>query len=151
MALIGDHNLAAVQLTVGSFRVTGFGPDDAISLAPMSDLIQSDVSADGAHVPISQINDPRWEGTMFVRRNTAAFRLLMESLQDQLAAAISGAIPPLAFQVFDPISGDKITEANMRYVRYPDQGYAQAAAVAEFAILLPSPAIIGGANVDISA
>ncbi len=137
-SILGDYNLAAVQLNVGDFRVTGFGPDDALNLAPMADLHESDSSADGAHVPVSRINDNRWEGTITVHRNTAAYRLLIDSLQTQLDESDDGAISALAFQVFDPISGDKITEANLRYMRYPDLPFNKSQSVAEIDYLIHS-------------
>jgi hypothetical protein len=151
MPFTGDYNLAAVQCTVGSFRVTGWAPDDAVALSPMSDLWESEASADGSHVSRSRINDPRWEATLKVRRGTAAYRLLVEALQSQLESASSGAVPALAFQVYDPISGDKITERAALFKRYPDLPFAKSASDAEFKLELANPTITAGANIDTSA
>ncbi len=150
MSILSDYNLAAVQVTLGSFRVTGWAADDAANVTPMSDLNESQSSADGAHVSVSRINDPRWECTLTVRRGTAAYRHLIEALQAQLVQSNAGAIEPLAFQIFDPVSGDKINEKNIRFMRYPDLPFAKTASDAEFKLLLPKPTIIGGANIDLT-
>ena len=146
-----DYNLAAVQCTVGDFRVSGWAPADAVALAPMSDTMESEASADGTHVSISHINDPRWEATLKVRRGTAAYRLLAEKAQEQATEAATGAVSPLAFQVYDPISGDKIVEGEARFMREPDLPFSKAASDAEFKLLLPNPTRTYGGNIDTSA
>lgn len=151
MALVGDYNLALVQVTIGDFRVTGWGESDAATVAPMSDLAESVVSADGGHVAISQINDPRWEATLTVMRGTAAYRLLCEKLQAQQDAALQGAVPALSFQIFDPVSGDKIASRFARFMRWPDLTFSKTVSEAEFMILLPNPAITAGGNIETSA
>lgn len=150
MGFTGDYNLAAVQCTIGTFRVTGWAPDDAISLSPVSDLWESEASADGSHISRSRINDPRWDGVLKVRRGTAAYRLLMEEVQAQITAAETGAVPALAFQVYDPISGDKIVESNLLFKRYPDLPFSKSASDAEFAVELSKPTITAGANISTS-
>lgn len=150
MGLIGDYNLATVQVTVGDFRVTGWSADDAANVVPVSDLMESEVAADGSHVSISQINDPRHEATLTVRRNTAAFRLLSDAMFAQLTEAETGAITPLAFQIFDPISGDKIVEKAARFMREPDMGFNKSQTDAEFKLLLPKPQLTFGANIATS-
>lgn len=151
MAFSRDYNLAAVQVTVGNFRVSGWAPDDAVNLTPMSDIMESEASADGSHVSVSHLNDPRWEATLTVRRGTAAYRLLAEKLQEQLAEAKTGAVSALSFQVFDPNSGDKFTEAEARFMREPDMAFSKSASDAEFKLLLPNPTRVYGANIDTSA
>jgi len=151
MAFIGDYNPALVQINVGSFRVTGWGADGGIVLAPMSDLIESEASADGSHVSITTLNDPRWEATITVRRNTPAYRMLMEAQDSQMVEAASGSVSPQAFQVYDPISGDKITEANARFTRRPDLGFEKSQSDAEFVLLLPGPTVIGGLNIPLTS
>lgn len=151
MGITSDYNLATVQCTVDDFRVTGWAPDDAASLAPMSDTMESAASADGSHVSISHLNDPRWECTLKVRRGTAAYRLLAEKAQAQAAEAKVGAVSPLAFQIKDPNSGDKFVEANARFMREPDMPFSKTASDAEFKLLLPNPTRTYGANIDKSA
>lgn len=151
MSLVGDYNLARVQVTVGDLRVTGWGESDALSLSPMSDLAESKVSADGAHVAISKINDPRMEATFTVKRNTAAYRLLMEKAIAQAKEADSGAVTPIAFQVYDPNSGDKVASNDLRFMRLPDLPFAKGAGEAKFKALLPSPTITPGALIPTSA
>lgn len=151
MSIVGDYNLAAVQTTVGDFRVTGWAPSDAVSVTPMSDDMESEASADGSHVSVSYHNDPRYEVVLKVRRGTAAYRLLAEKRQEQLAEAAVGAVSPLSFMVYDPISGDKIVEAEARFMRGPDMSFNKAASVAEFKLLLPKPSLTYGNNIDVSA
>lgn len=151
MALIGDYNLAAVQVTVGDFRVTGWGPDDAVTVVPLSDLLEHVVSADGSHVSVSRINDPRHEATLTVRRNTAAFRLLSDAMFAQVVESDAGAVTALSFQILDPISGDKIVEKGARFMREPDMAFAKSQGDAEFKLLLPNPQLTFGANISVSA
>jgi hypothetical protein len=146
-----DYNLAVVQCVVSDFRVTGWAESDAASFSPMSDLVESKSSADGFHVAISRVNDPRWEGTLKVSRGTAAFRLLMEAVKDQLADSdSSGTVRALAFSIYDPVEGTKIAEKGMRFTRWPDLAFNKSAGEAEFKVLLPNPTITGGANVATS-
>lgn len=151
MALIGDYNLAAVQVTLGDFRVTGWSADDAVTVTPLSDLLEHEVSADGSHVSVSKINDPRFEATLTVRRNTAAFRLLSDAMFAQQVAADAGAVPALSFQISDPISGDKINEKAVRFMAIPEMGFNKSQSDAEFKLLLPKPQLTFGANIPLSA
>lgn len=150
MSTLFDYNLAAVQVTLGDFRVTGWAEDDAVNIVPSSDLIQSAASGDGSHVAVSRNTDPRWTATLTVMRGTAAFRQLMDALQAQLAQADVGAVDPLAFQTYDPIEGTKISEANARFIRYPDLGFGKSTGSAEFQILLPSPKIVAGSGITLT-
>lgn len=150
MSTIHDYNLAAVQVILGSFRITGWAEDDAVSIVPSSDLIESASSGDGSHVAISRTTDPRHTATLTVMRGTAAFRQIMEALQDQVAESDAGAVSPLAFQVYDPVEGTKISEANARFVRQPDLTFGRATGTAEFQLLLPSPTIVAGSAVAIT-
>ena len=151
MGISGDYNLATVQTTVGDFRVTGWAPDDAATVVPMADLFESESAGDGSHVSISRINDPRYELTLVVRRNTSAYRLLYEKLQDQKDQSDEGAVDPLSLTIFDPISGDKITEAEARFIRQPDMPFVVSASDATFKLLLPNPTIVAGANIVITS
>lgn len=149
--IVGDYNMARVQCTIGDFRVTGWGVDDAASVVPTADLVQSEISADGAHVSVSRINDNRHEIELTVRRGGVAFRLLGEKMQAQLAQRDVGAVDPLSFQLFDPDSGDKLVEANAVFMRSPDMPFNKTASEAVFKLLLPNPTITYAANVSTSA
>ena len=150
MPTIHDYNLAAVQCTIGSFRATGWAEGDAISVVPLSDAAEHKVSADGAHVAMSRKTDNRHEATLKVMRGTAAFRLLFEKYQSQIAEADIGAVSALAFQVYDPIEGTKIVEANARFLRSPDLIFGASTSEAEFKLLLPNPTITGGAGIALT-
>lgn len=149
--IVSDYNLAAVQVTLDDFRVDGWSTDDAASVVPTSDLIESKVAADGSHVTNSAINDNTRTLTLTVARGTRAYRELYTALQDQIAAARVGARPDLAFSIFDPISGDKISERKTVFMREPDLAFNKSSSDAIFTLFLPNPEIIAGANIAITA
>jgi len=146
-----DYNLGLIQITLGDFRVTGFSADDACTIAPMSDAMESEPSTDGSHVVISRVNDNRYEMMLKVRRGSAGFRQISDAMVAQFAAADVGAVPSLAFTLYDPVSGDKVTARAIRFLRAPDMGAGKAAPTAEFKILLPNPSITYGGNIAVSA
>ena len=76
--IVGDYNLAAVQITLGTFRVDGFGEDDALVITPSADLVSYVSSADGKHVSVSSIVAPPHEAELTVRRGTTAWKLTKE-------------------------------------------------------------------------
>lgn len=147
---VRDYNLALVQLTIDEFRVTGFGSDAAMSLVPLSDLFQDDISADGANIASSRLNDNRHELTITVRRNTSAFRQLWDRMQQQLTEAESGPVGDMALQIYDPNSGDKVSERQARFKRSPDLPFERTASEAAFVISLPNPTIKGAPDVPIT-
>lgn len=145
-ALLGLYNLKLVQVSIGSFRVTGWGDDDACTISPMGDLQESAVSADGKHTVYSKINDDRYEVKLTVRRTSLAFKRLGELLQRQMKDRDEGTLRHLAFQMYDPVTGDKVTARSAQFMRAPDLAQGKTAGTAEFKLELPSPEITYGAN-----
>jgi len=115
-----DYNLAAVQATLAESRITGFGETDAISLTPMSDVSESVSSADGAAVAVNAINDPRWEGSITVQYGSEAYDELWAYAKAQITESKTGKVSETSFMLYDPISGLKVTESNLRFMRLPD-------------------------------
>lgn len=148
--MLGDYNLAACQITIGDFRVTGWGASDGAKVTPMSDLMESEASGDGAHVVASRKNDPRHELTMKVQWGTTAMRELYEKATDQKKEGAIGPISALAFQLFDPNTQTKIVESQLRFVRLPDLTLGQKVGELEFKCLLPNPDITVGAGISLS-
>ena len=146
-----DYNLAAVQVNVGAFRVTGWSGDDGITVTWDADVFEKEVSADGTHIIYSRINDGSASAVLKVRRGTAAYRLLADKLVEHLAESDVGAITPLRLRIFAPISGDRIVERNIRFMNRPEMPFVKGASEAEFKLDLPNPTITYGGNIDTSA
>lgn len=144
-----DWILAGVQVVVGTLRVTAWGPTDALKLAPMSDTWSSEPSAGGATVAYSKNSDPRWSGTLTVRRGTVGFKLLYEQYQIQRDATTT--VAPLNFRAFDPVAGTTIAEKALRFMRSPDLDFGNDSPVAVFNIELPAPKVDIGTNINASA
>ncbi len=145
--LVGIYNLKLVQVSIGAFRVTGWGDDDACAITPMADLQDSQVSADGSHVAYSKISDNRYEVKLTVRRTSLAFKRLGELMQEQMDDRDAGTVNHLAFQLYDPVTGDKVVERSAQFMRAPDLTNGVKAGTAEFKLQLPSPDITYGANI----
>ena len=65
-------DLKRVYLVIGAFEITGFGPDDAMSISPESDKIEHEAGADG-EVTASRSNDRRHVVTINVMQTGAGF------------------------------------------------------------------------------
>lgn len=144
--LVGQYNLALCQVTLGSFSITGFGDDDAITITPKSDLQESAASADGKHIVYSMLNDPRHDVVIVVRRTSPAFRQLGELLDAQVAQAQVGAVSPLPFLFYDPVSGDRVSAQAARFMKRPELKNGRKVGTAEFKLEVPSPRISYGPN-----
>ncbi len=147
MGKVLDYNLAALQVTIGSFRVQGWGESDAISLARLADLAERTVSGDGKHNVFSAINDRGVEITFTLSWGTMGSKLLLEKAQEQIEEAKEGEISALAFQVYDPVTGYKLVERQLRFTRLPDISLGTAPGELEIKAIAPDPVETFGANI----
>jgi hypothetical protein len=147
----GDYNLALVQINIGKFRVTGFSADDGCVVEKPSEDFQFDLSADGAHGAISRINDNSRTVTLKLRRGSVGYKLVADAYAEQLRQSDQGAIGEVGFSIYDPISGDKISERRLYFMSGPSMAFGKSAPEAEFRLLLPNPTIVYGANIATSA
>lgn len=145
-----DYNLALVQLTLDSVRLTGWGADDAISIAPGGDLFEYEEDADGSGGTFSRVNSNRRDVVLKLRRGTAAFRLVGEMLQAQVAEADVGAVTARAFRFYDPISGDKVVARDFRFMAAPEMGAGKKAPTVDIKITLASAQETYAPNVSVS-
>lgn len=146
-----DYNLALIQINIGKFRVTGFSSDDGCVVEKAGDDFQFDLSADGAHGAISRINDNSRMVTLKLRRGSVGYKLVAEAYAEQLRQSDKGAVGEVGFSIYDPISGDKISERRMYFMNGPSMAFGKSAPEAEFKILLPNPTIVYGANIETAA
>ena len=150
MGTLSDWNLAACQVTLDGFRITGWADTDAVSIEPQAEASTAKVSADGSHVAISYMSNNLHVATLSLRRGTDAFRRLGTALQDQLAASEIGSVPALSFRVFDPVTGTEVTEDNTRLKTRPTLAFTQETADAEYQLWLPNPDLKLGPDIPTS-
>lgn len=146
-----DYNLALVQVTMRDFRVSGWSADDSAVVTKRSDDFQFDLSADGAHGARSRINDNTREVVLKVRRGSAGYKLVADEYVRQLKQSDRGVVEAMQFSIYDPISGDSISERKAFFMKGPDMAFGKTAPEAEFRLLLPNPTIVYGQNVETSA
>lgn len=140
MAIVRHYNLKRVQCTIGSLRVDGWASGDVITLTSRGEGFTATESGDGSHVMISKDNNPIWDMTLVVKRNTAASRRLAAFQASQLEQADSGTVEPLALQIYDPASGTKFTERNLIFGKPPDVPFPMVDPPdATYNLILPSP------------
>lgn len=146
-----DYALSAVQFTLSDLRLSGFGEEDGIAVAPNAEIMSYVVSGDGANVATSYNSDNTHTATLTLQRGTAAYARVAAMMQSQIAAARVGAVPNLPFSLYDPSSGDKVSERKARFLTQPELTFNKSSSEAVFTILLPNPDIEYGANVVLTA
>jgi len=149
--ITSDYNLALVQVNMRDFRVSGWSSDDSATVTKRSDDFQYDLSADGSHGARSRINDNTREVVLKVRRGSAGYKLVADEYTRQLRESDRGAVSDLPFGIYDPISGDSISERKAFFVKGPDMAFGKTAPEAEFRLVLPNPTVVYGENIATSA
>lgn len=147
MGKVTDYNLAALQVTIGSFRVQGWGESDALQIARKADLMEAVKSGDGKHTAVSAVNDRSCEITLTMQWGTVASKLVIEAAQAQIDEAADGAVTPLAFQVYDEVTGYKFVEKDFRFMRLPDITLGTTPGEIEVKAYAPDPDETYGANI----
>lgn len=136
--MLKTYNIAALLLSIDGQPIEGFGDSDAVTIAPMSDIMESYASADGETV-VSATNDQRLEVTITVHQMSDAHRILGDALRLQEAALRAGQpVPTTAFFMRDPASGDQVSDQNAVIMALPESAYGKSITTREWKLLLPS-------------
>jgi hypothetical protein len=137
MASLNYYNFANNIISVGGRRLGVFATDGGVSYAPKSDILQSDLGADGiAHY--SDLNDDRLEVTVTLMENSPSVTYLLSQMKLQRAIMkTGGVIPPLSFRHFDPSLGDLVQSDYTVFIAAPAVNKARTIGTREFKLELP--------------
>jgi len=136
-------DLKRVFLVIGAFEITGFGPDDAMTLAPNGERATHQTGADG-ETTASKSNDRSHILTVNVMQTGAGFRDLAALAKAQDEAE---GIPVLAFMIRDLNTGTTVRSRYATFLTYPELAFGKEAGSVEFQIMLPSPEIEIGSSI----
>jgi hypothetical protein len=131
------YNFAAVQCIIGTVPLSNFGSDGGISFELPSQLVESEVSADG-YVVYSANNDERVRATITLMETSGAIPLLdaLVKAQAQLLFA-GGPLAALPFYLKDPANGDEIASEYCVFLQEPTISKAKAIGTREYQVELP--------------
>lgn len=133
-------DLAAVQFNLGDFRIEGFIEGDAINIVPEADLTAMRAGGDGSHVVVSKNNNNIHTMTLQLNRGTTGYKQITDTLDAQMQEFADGsAVSVLPMSVFDPFSGEKITESQVVFRRDADSTWGVEAPTATITAWLPFP------------
>lgn len=135
MATVGKYDLKLVTLALWGQIITGYGEDGGIEVTVPTDETEDKVSADGEHVSISYLNDPRVEVVITVMEGTKGARILDELY---LAMKALPTIPLAPFMLFDPGSGDQLTAERFVFKKRPGISKGKTAGERAWTLLLPN-------------
>ena len=135
------YDLKSVVVTVGTVRVEGFGPNDAVQFEWGDDLAVPEVGADG-QVTVSKINNRSMACVLTLMSTSESYRRLA-LLMDQQWGVSTGITPPilvpLPFVMADPLIGDLVTDETFVFLSRPAPSKGRQAGVVQFRGLLPDP------------
>lgn len=131
---LGTYDLTRVQLSLGGQRIEGFGADAAVEFERTSELGEIQTSADGAHT-FSRSNDHGMIATITCGETKAGYKALAERMKTQQDQA---PIERLAFQMYDPLNGDRVSDGEAVFLEGPVPNKGQQAGERTFRIFLPS-------------
>lgn len=104
----GYYNIAKVNLTVGGFKIGGYGADGGVEFEASSALAEVNTGADGFDT-ISIINNTGVKATITVMNTSPSAKHLGDLLEAQLNA--DGEIPRLNFLMEDLVTGCQVSAA----------------------------------------
>lgn len=131
------YNFGAVQCIVGGVALSNFGSDGSISFETGSQIVESEVSADG-YVVYTANNDDRVQVTITLSEVSGAVPLLDSLMKAQVITMHSGGpIAPLAFFLQDPATGDAIESEYVIFLQEPNISKSKSVGTREFQIELP--------------
>lgn len=136
---VNYYNFENNIITIDGRRLGMWGTDGGVSYASKSDLVQSDVGADGV-VHYSGLNDDRLEVTITLMEDSDSVAYLMQKMAAQQAAMKTGSlrsIPPMAYRHRDLGLGDIITSAYAIFMNVPDIAKARTIGTRVFRLELP--------------
>jgi len=141
------YDLQSVYLTLGGYRIGGYGEDGGIEFEYSADIGELKTGADGQSV-FSRINNPAMLCTITVMETSLSYKQLANLMQAQAALE---QIERLEFSMEDEINGDKVTEQYATFIARPVPSKGKAAGERQFKIALPNAATTAkfGANLSI--
>lgn len=146
-----SYDLNLVVCTLGGVTISGYGEDDAVGVEWASDITdEGKVTADGAQVVYSRLNDKRLNVTltlMATSKALAAIGPLIETQHGDNAGVAPPVIVPLPFFLFDPSTGTTYTgEAVL--VNRPAMSFGNSVGEVEIRLSVPKARYtVGLANV----
>lgn len=131
------YNFGAVQCIVGGVALSNFGSDGSISFEMGSQIVESEVSADG-YVVYTANNDQRVQVTITLSEVSGAVPLLENLVRSQVQTLHGGGpISPIGFFLQDPATGDQIESEYVIFLQEPGISKSKAIGTREFQIELP--------------
>ena len=131
------YNFGAVQCIIGTVALSNFGSDGSISFEMGSQIVESEVSADG-YVVYTANNDQRVQVTITLSEVSGAVPLLDGLMKSQVQTLHDGGpIAPLSFFLQDPATGDQIESEYVVFLQEPGISKSKAIGTREFLIELP--------------
>lgn len=147
-----SYNFGAVKCIVGVVPLANFGADGGVSFEPQSQLVESEVSADG-YVVYTANNDERVRATITLSEVSGAIPLLDAMVKAQAGVMFAGGpIVPLPFLLVDPATGDVVESEYVIFLQEPGLSKSKSIGTREYQIELPYARfkmLPGGKNIPV--
>lgn len=145
------YNFGALQVILAGIPISNYGPDGAVEVELPSDMLESNVSADG-FVTYEANQDDRLDITVRVMETCAALPMLQVLWNAQQQAMRAGRNPPpWVFSMLCGSTGDQIV-GRMVFMKEPTAGKGKSVGTREIMIQLPYARCtgrFGGVNPDL--
>lgn len=109
------YDLKQVYLTLGGYRIGGYGEAGGIDFEFGADILETTVGADGDAV-VSRTNNQSMTCSITVMETSHSYRRLAEMMDAQ---AEEEEIGRLEFLMEDELNGDKVTAERAAFVKRP--------------------------------
>lgn len=131
------YNFAAIQCIVGGVALSNFGTDGGISFEYPSQLMESELSADG-YVTYSGNNDERVRVTITLLETSGAIPLVEALIKTQVNAVFAGSpLTPVPFYMSDPATGDHVVSEYVVFLQEPAPSKTKGIGTREYILELP--------------
>ena len=136
-----------MQCIVGGVALSNFGTDGGISFEYPSQLMESELSADG-YVTYSGNNDERVRVTITLLETSGAIPLVEALIKTQVNAVFAGSpLAPVAFFMTDPATGDTVVSEYVVFLQEPAPSKAKGIGTREYILELPYARFTGAKGV----
>lgn len=134
------HDLSQLNLSIGGVLVSAlaFAGDGGLEFENGADVFSKKVGAGGAAV-YNKLGDKTLDGTLTVMQSSAAYRQV--AILQQAQERAPGAIAPMPFLMFDPITGTKVASQDCVFMTRPLPSMGVEDGDIEFKFSLPNPQI----------
>lgn len=136
LELLKVYDAKQNYISVGGFRLGGFGEDAVVEYELGADIFEHNVGADSL-VTFSRTNDLRLIAAVTVMETSPSYRRLGLIINQQLAQLAVGALLPLPYLHADALNGDLIRSAQAVMISYPSPNKARTVSERTFQIALP--------------